>query len=236
MNALTPTTQPPAPFTFEGSHFRWVLKYGEPWFVGTDLAGFLGYRDAGNMLRNLDEDEKGTHNLSTALNELRVGIVSEPGLYHAIDARRQVKKLPVEVQDRIVRFQRWVNHEVLPSIRRTGSYTLPTAPQPVDPLALLEGPTVLRGLLGKFTERVIVAEQRAEVAEAAVEASRPAVEFVEALADSDGLWGLKAAGKALHQGPLKFVAWLKERGDLYDLNGGPVANERCVKRGLFQVA
>ncbi|GJD79591.1 hypothetical protein GCM10007886_33340 [Methylobacterium gregans] len=62
------------------------------------------------------------------------------------------------------------------------------------------------------------------------------MDFVEALADSDGTWGLRAAGKALHQPPNKFVAWLRERGDLYDLNGGPVAKEALVKRGLLTVA
>lgn len=71
---------------------------------------------------------------------------------------------------------------------------------------------------------------------AEAEASRPVVAFVDALADSDGLWGLRAAGKAFHQGPNLFATWLRDRGDLYDLNGGPVAKEVLVKRGLFQVA
>lgn len=106
---------------------------------------------------------------------------------------------------------------------------------PADPLALLDDPAILRSLLGRYAERVEEERQGRIVAEAQVAAARPAVDFVEALADSDGLWGLKAAEKALHQGPPKFVAWLKDRGDLYELNGGPVANERAIRRGLFEV-
>jgi prophage antirepressor-like protein len=231
MNAMIPTPSAPSPFQFEGSRLRWVLRDDEPWFVATDLAALLGYRDAANMLRNLDDDEKGTHNLSMALTELRVGVVSEPGVYHAINARRQVKKLSPEVQERIVRFQRWVNHEVLPAIRRTGIYVAPQAtPAPVvDPMAMLQDLDVLIPLLANLA-------QRAKVAEAKVEAAAPAVAFHDALADTDGLWGLRAAGKALHQGPDTFIKWLRTRGDLYDLNGGPVPKETLTKRGLFEVA
>jgi phage antirepressor YoqD-like protein len=77
--------------------------------------------------------------------------------------------------------------------------------------------------------------QRVKVAEAAVEAARPAVDFVGALADSDGLWGLRAAGKALHQGPDGLIKWLMERGDLYDLDDGPVPKQRLMNRGQFTV-
>ncbi len=77
--------------------------------------------------------------------------------------------------------------------------------------------------------------QRVKVAEAAVEAARPAVDFVEALADSDGTWGLQAAGKALRQPPNKFVAWLKDRHDLFERNGGNVAKQDLIDRGIFQV-
>lgn len=107
---------------------------------------------------------------------------------------------------------------------------------PADPLSLLEDPDILRGLLGRYTEMVKVERAGRLVAEAAVEAAQPAVDFVQALAESDGLWGLRAAGKALHQGPDKFILWLRERGDLYDLNGGPVAKQDLINRKLFDVA
>ena len=46
---------------------------------------------------------------------------------------------------------------------------------------------------------------------------------------------MQAAGKALRQGPNRFVAWLRERCDLFDLNGGSVAKRALIDRGLFEV-
>ncbi len=117
-----------------------------------------------------------------------------------------------------------------------------TSVPPVDPLALLDDPDILRGLLGRYAERVAVERQERLIAEATVEAARPAIEFVGALADSDGLWGLRAAGKALHQGPDLFIRWLRGRGALYDLNDGPVAkldpinagSSRCPGRSMAE--
>jgi prophage antirepressor-like protein/phage antirepressor YoqD-like protein len=219
--------------TFDGRPVRIVYILDEPWFVATDVAHCLGYRDAPNMLRNLDEDEHRTHNVSSPLT--RQSVISEPGLFHAVNNRRLVKGLPQDVKDRVVRFQRWVNHEVLPSIRRTGSYALPTVPQPspvqnvAAMLEVLKNPALALEVIGHYaTENLSLKGQ--------VVAAQPAVDFCDALADSNGLWGLRAAGKALHQGPDLFIKWLRERGDLYDLNGGPVAKQDLINRKLFDVA
>ncbi|GJD97451.1 phage antirepressor [Methylobacterium iners] len=235
-----PAVAAPRPFEFEGSRFRNVDRDGEPWFVASDLAACLGYRDAGNMLRNLDEDEKGTHCLSSALTELRVGIVSEAGVYHAINARRQVKKLPDVVKARILRFQRWVNHEVLPTIRRTGSYALPAAPAvPAidvrDPGQLSLIALQLIQVNQELSTRLATTETRAVVAEAAVEAARPALDFIGALVDSEGLYGLQQAGKSLGQRPNGFVNWLLERGDLYRRASGLCARQYLIDRGIMDV-
>ncbi len=236
MSALVPVTPAPVrPFEFEGMQIRVVSMDGKPWFFAGDLSRALGYRAAPDMTRYLKERERGTLLARTLGGEQVVSIVSEPGLYRAILNRNASAKAMPGMPERIERFKDWVVEEVLPSIRETGSYALPSAPQPVDPLALLDDPDVLRSLLGRYAEKAAVERQGRLVAEAAVEAARPAVDFVEALADSDGLWGLRAAGKALHQGPDKFIKWLRERRDLYDLNGGPVAQQRLIDRGLFEV-
>lgn len=169
--------------------------------------------------------------------EQAVSIIFEPGLYRAILNRNASSKAMPGMAERIERFKDWVVAEVLPSIRESGSYVMPAvaASQPVDPIALLEDPVILRSLFGRYAERVEEERQGRIAAEAQVEQARPAVDFVEALADSDGLWGLRAAGKALHQGPDLFIKWLRERRDLYDLNGGPVAKQTLIDRGLFEV-
>ncbi|MBE7197322.1 MAG: phage antirepressor KilAC domain-containing protein [Parafilimonas terrae] len=160
-----------------------------------------------------------------------VTIVSEPGFYQAVLSRKPTARAMPGMVERIERFQDWIVEEVLPTIRKTGAYVVPGAapPAPFDPLAMLQDVDVLIPLLATMAQRV-------KTAEAAVEAARPAVAFVEALADSDGLWGLRAAGKALHQGPDKFILWLRDRGDLYDLNGGPVPKQDLINRKLYQVA
>lgn len=99
---------------FEGHEIRAVEREGEFWFVASDVAKLLGYRDAANMIRRLDEDEKGTHSASTpgGVQELRV--VNESGLYAAIlGSKREGAK----------QFRRWVTHDLLPTLRRTGFYS-----------------------------------------------------------------------------------------------------------------
>lgn len=128
-------------YQFETETVRVVMIAGEPWFVANDLANALGYRDAHNMARNLDDDEKGTHNVSTLGGEQDFTIVSESGMYAAIlKSRKQQAR----------RFRRWVTGEVLPSLRRTGSYTMHTHEPPpavagdYDPPRLMASVAVVR--------------------------------------------------------------------------------------------
>lgn len=103
-------------FAFDSAAVRTLEIDGEPWFVATDIAKILGYRDAPNMIRNLDEDEKGTHNVSTLGGEQGVAIINESGLYACIlKSRRPEAKA----------FRKWVTSEVLPAIRKRGAYRVP---------------------------------------------------------------------------------------------------------------
>lgn len=108
---------------------RTVLVDGEIWFVATDVAAALGYRNAPDMVRNLDDDEKGTQTVRTPGGEQDVSVINESGLYAAIlKSRRPEAK----------RFKRWVTGDVLPSIRKTGAYVGPDAQlaQPGQPQTL----------------------------------------------------------------------------------------------------
>jgi anti-repressor protein len=106
------------PFIFPatGQSVRTLLVDGEPQFVAADVTAILGYRMASDATRWLDEDEKGTHQLRTPGGLQTFSTVSEAGLYSLI-LRSQVLGAR--------EFKRWVTHEVLPAIRRTGSYSLP---------------------------------------------------------------------------------------------------------------
>jgi Prophage antirepressor len=107
-------------YQFGDHQVRVILKEdGTAWFVAGDVAEALGYRESERMTRWLDDDEAGPHILGIrsengAVQNREVTIISESGLYHAIlKSRRSEAK----------RFRRWVTEEVLPTIRRTGSYT-----------------------------------------------------------------------------------------------------------------
>lgn len=91
---------------------------GTAWFIATDVARILGYKDATHMTRGLDPDEVGLHNVETPGGEQSLSTISEAGLVTVLMRARVEAAKP---------FRRWITHEVLPSIRKTGSYSLPGA-------------------------------------------------------------------------------------------------------------
>lgn len=104
-------------FDFESHNVRIVLdENSEPWFVAADVAQSLDYRMASDMTRSLDDDERGTQIVRTPSGDQEMLVINESGLYSAI-----LKSRKPEAK----RFKRWITHEVLPSIRKTGSYAAP---------------------------------------------------------------------------------------------------------------
>ena len=103
-------------FDFEDNAVRVIEKDGEPWFVAADVARVLDFRDAFNATRVLDDDEKGTHNVSTPSGNQEVTMINESGLYHLVLVSRKPEAK---------KFRKWVTAEVLPSIRKTGMYVAP---------------------------------------------------------------------------------------------------------------
>ncbi|MCJ7993211.1 hypothetical protein J5N58_01190 [Rhizobium cremeum] len=110
-------------FAFEEHLVRVVEENGDPWFVATDVAKALNFRDAANAIRSVPDDEKGTRKVSTLGGEQSLLCVSEPGLFRLIFRSNKPEA---------ERFQRFVFHEVLPQIRRTGRYD-PAANRPAPP-------------------------------------------------------------------------------------------------------
>lgn len=89
-----------------------VLIDGEPWLVAKDVCEVLGLADTNRALAGLDDDEKGTHIMSTLGGNQQVSIINEAGLYSlTIRSRKPEAKL----------FKRWITHEALPTIRKTGT-------------------------------------------------------------------------------------------------------------------
>jgi prophage antirepressor-like protein len=108
-----------APFQFEGRQVRVITdEQGEPWFVAADVCACLAIRNPSDALNRLDDDEKGLGQAETPGGEQSMSTVNEPGLYNLVLGSRKPEAR---------RFKRWVTHEVLPAIRRTGRYAIPGA-------------------------------------------------------------------------------------------------------------
>lgn len=101
----------------EFGKMRSIQIDGEPWFVGKDVAAALGYGDTDQAIRNhVDDEDKLTRNFNGSGQNRAMTVINESGVYALIFGSKL---------DSAKRFKHWVTHEVLPSIRKTGSYTLP---------------------------------------------------------------------------------------------------------------
>ena len=130
------------PFHYGDEQVRTYEEDGQVWFIATDIARILGHRDATDATRGLDADEKGTKIVRTLRGEQKLTSVSEAGLYTILVRARVEAAKP---------FRRWITHEVLPSIRRTGSYSLPG----VTSISNTEDPALVRAagladIIGRF--------------------------------------------------------------------------------------
>lgn len=117
----------PMEFAFGDNPVRVVLVNGDPWWLTADIAVALEDRDANDMTRNLDEDEKGTQIVSTLGGDQEVLVINESGLYSAILRSRKASAK---------RFKMWVTAKVLPSIRKHGSYVMPPAADEQEPTSM----------------------------------------------------------------------------------------------------
>lgn len=199
-------------------------EQGDPWFVASDVAKILGYRDAYNLTRRLDPDEKGTRSASTPGGIQEATTINESGLYAAILGSK-VKGAR--------EFRRWVTSEVLPSIRKHGMYATPVT---ID--AMIADPDMAIKLLTNLKEE---RAKRAK-AEAEVEANAPKVLFADAVASAktDILIGDLAKilrGNGVDTGQRRLFEWMRENGYLIRQKGSSwnMPTQKAMDMGLFKV-
>lgn len=114
------------PFVFDGRNVTVISDTdGSLRFVAMEVAGILGYSDAYEMTKRLDDDEKQNRQIA-GFGPRGVTVITESGLYDAILGSSKAEAKP---------FQKWVRAEVLPSIRKTGSYTAKAAATPLKAAA-----------------------------------------------------------------------------------------------------
>lgn len=109
---------------FENEEFgeiRTVTIDNEPWFVGKDVAMALGYTNPQKAVRDhVLEEDRGMNEMDTPSGKQNLAVINESGLYALIFGSKL---------ESAKRFKHWVTKEVLPSIRKTGSYQRPMTPE-----------------------------------------------------------------------------------------------------------
>ena len=127
---------------FQNSKIRTIIINGEPWFIAKDIGNLLGFASKSamsNALQDLDDNERGSFEMNTSGGVQNMVIVSESGLYSLIIRSRKAIAKP---------FQKWVTRDVLPSIRKTGSYQI----QPKDDISELENSLQVTKIASQFLD------------------------------------------------------------------------------------
>ena len=207
---------------FENEEFgsvRTMEINGEPYFVGKDVAEILGYSKARNAIANhVDDDDKKVAPIQGDLGGIQeMTVINESGLYSLILS----SKLPTAK-----RFKRWVTSEILPTIRKTGGYSIQSKPDSYT----IEDPI-------ERAKRWIEEQEEKKALKVKIEAQKPLVEYAEHIQASDDSIDMKSMAKIASKngvkiGRNKLFAFLRERGIL-DKDNIPYAS--YMDREWFEV-
>lgn len=209
------------PFHFDGAEVRTVTIDGEPGFIAADVAKILGFQDAYYLTRGLDDDEKVPHIVGTPGGDQEMTVITEAGLYSAILRSRVPEAKP---------FKRWVTHEVLPAIRKTGSYGTPSIPD----ITTAAGVAQMAQMFADTANKLVASE--AMVAELA-----PAAEVGNRLLNAEGDLSVADAAKALTRAGVKVGAtrlFTVLAGMKWIYRGGDSrwrTNQRAIESGHMSV-
>lgn len=205
-------------FTFGTQNVRTVIEDGQVKFVMHDICNALGLTNPTEAAKGLAEDERGLSITETADGKRTVVTITESGLYTLVFKSRKP-----EAQT----FRKWVTSEVLPTLRRTGTYTVVPAPPP-PPFDLPKTFSEALRLLADSCEQ-------AEALKLQVEAQRPAVEFVESYVQTEGTFGLRETAKLLGLPPKQFTTRLEKQRLCFREGGHLQPYAEHLRDGYFTV-
>lgn len=207
-------------FDFRGASLRTLTdEAGEPWFVAKDVCDILGI-DTNHLSESLDSDEMNTLRITEGNvrgNPNKI-IISEPGLYRLV-----MKSRKPEAKE----FQRWVTHEVLPSIRKHGGYMVGQERMTPEQMALAS----MRWLQSKVDEQAkqLKAQEGKVLFANAVETARTSIlvgDFAKIL-----------KGNGIDIGPRRLFAWLREHGWLIKAKSSSwnMPTQKAMDLHLFEI-
>lgn len=193
----------------EFGNIRTFLIDGEPWLVGKDVAEVLGYANPSKALADhVDEEDKLNNETLSSLGQRGGWLINESGLYALVLS----SKLPTAKK-----FRRWVTSDVLPTIRRTGSYHLPRTYKE----ALVE-------LVAQVEENERLALENATM--------KPKADYFDDLVERNMLTNFRTTAKEFSMKESEFINWLIENKYIYrDTKGKLQPYSIYVDKDLFEI-
>jgi anti-repressor protein len=209
-------------YNFNGASLRTLTDgAGEPWFVAKDVCDILGHSNVSMVLDRLDDDERSKFNLG---RQGETNIVNEAGLYSLVLGSRKP-----EAHE----FKRWVTHEVLPQIRKTGGY-IPTSESDSDEDIMARAVLVAQKTIKQKNQQI--AEQQTRIVEL-----EPKARFADAVAASDDTCLIGELAKMLLQngipvGQNRLFRLLRAEGYLGKSGSNRnMPTQRAMELGLFRI-
>ena len=206
---------------FENEEFgsvRTMEINGEPYFVGKDVAEILGYANTSKaLIDHVDDEDKLNNETLSSLGQRGGWLINESGLYSLILS----SKLPTAKK-----FKRWVTSDVLPAIRKTGSYSIQNKP---DSYTIEDPAARARRWAEEYEEK--------KALEAKIEEQKPLVEYAEHIQASKDVIDMKSMAKLASKngikiGRNKLFSFLRDR-KILDRENIPYAN--YMDKEWFQV-
>lgn len=181
----------------EFGEIRTMTIEGEPWFVAADVCRALEIGNPSMAVERLDDDEKGISTIDTLGGKQRMTIINEPGLYSLVLSSRKPEAKA---------FKRWITHDIIPTIRKTGGYVNDTA-QFIDSYFGQLDSAQKHALTMIFNESKRMTAQLKEQA--------PKVDFYDTFVSPNKCTGLRDTAKELGISERKFVNFLIDEKYLY---------------------
>lgn len=210
---------------FENPEFgrvRTTVIDGEPWFVAADVCHALDIGNPSDALNRLDDDERTLVSIEGASNGKPVNGVNEPGLYSLVLGSRKPEAKA---------FKRWITHEVIPAIRKTGGYRVPQSPAE----QMAQGILAAQKLLAERDETI--AKQKEQI-----DTLTPKGIFADSVSASDTTILIGELAKIIKQngtdmGQNRLFQWLRDKKYLIGRKGTDynMPTQKAMKLGLFTI-
>lgn len=214
-------------FSFNSAPLRTLTdEAGDPWFVAKDVCNILEISNPSDALQSLDDDEKTNLGNSYVWSEpgRRPLIISEPGLYRLVMRSRKP-----EAKE----FQRWVTHEVLPTIRKTGGY-IPTSESDSDEAIMAKALLIAQKTIERNAQQLRAKDRQIKALEPKAKALDAFTDVEDRLLVRDAAKVLSNAGTPISEKQLR--EWMANNDWIYKHGGSWHATAKhCTAGHLVMV-